>query len=418
MDIKMNVDGTIGKKMKLGFNYDTQATFDFDRKIKLEYDTEAFSEDDIIKKLEAGNVSLPLRSSLIQGAQSLFGLKTELQFGKLRLTGIASQQKSKNESLNIQNGSSVQEFEVRPDEYDENRHFFLSHYHRDTYESTLSNLPYLNTPFRINNIQVWVSDDRADYQQNSTQVCFITDLAEPNEERFSNPTAMYETLPNFPAVYIGADGNRLPDNNVNTLYRNQTGNGIVDDENVRRKDNTSTLLKGGQYGLTQTRDFEVQRGRLLSRAEYSFTPELGFISLNVRLKPNQVLGVSYDYFYTENCDTLYSVGELSQDAIFSDTNEDGEVEPSSVLFVKMLKSSNQRIDDPNWDLMMKNVYPLRTNTLDQNDFEFDIFYEDDQNGTVVKFLPFAGAEDKPLLNLFQLDRFYGFPSVGAIWFVY
>ncbi len=409
MDIKMNVDGTIGKKMKLGFNYDTQATFDFDRKIKLEYDTEAFSEDDIIKKLEAGNVSLPLRSSLIQGAQSLFGLKTELQFGKLRLTGIASQQKSKNESLNIQSGSSVQEFEIRPDEYDENRHFFISHYHRDTYERTLSNLPYLNTPFRINNIQVWVSDDRADYQQNSTQICFISDLAEPNEDRFSNPDAMYEVLgPIFPDVYLGADDLRLPDNNVNTLYRNATGNGLVDDENARRKDMTSSILKGGQYGLTQTRDFEVQRGRLLSRSEYSFNPELGFISLNVRLQPNQVMGIAYDYFYTENCDTLYSVGELSQDAVFSDTNEEGEVEPTSVLYVKMLKSSNQRVDNPNWDLMMKNVYPLRTNTLDQNDFEFDIFFEDDANGTLVKFLPFPGAESSPLLNLFQLDRLNSF----------
>ncbi len=408
MDIKMNVDGTIGKKMKLGFNYDTQATFDFDRKIKLEYDTEAFSEDDIIKKLEAGNVSLPLRSSLIQGAQSLFGLKTELQFGKLRLTGIASQQKSKNESLNIQNGSSVQEFEIRPDEYDENRHFFLSHYHRDTYERTLSNLPYLNTPLRINNIQVWISDDRADYQQNSTQVCFISDLAEPNADKFSNKEAFYEPLgPIFPDVYIGADGLRLPDNNVNTLYRDG-GNGIVNDQNVRRKDMTSSLLKTSPYNLTQTRDFEVQRGRLLSRSEYSFTPELGFISLNVRLKPNQVLGVAYEYFYTENCDTLYSVGELSQDAVFSDTNEEGEVEPASVLFVKMLKSSNQRIDNPNWDLMMKNVYPLRTNTLDQNDFEFDIFFEDDANGTLVKFLPFEGAESTPLLNLFQLDRLNSF----------
>jgi len=403
MDIKMNVDGTIGKKMKLGFNYDTQATFDFDRKIKLEYDTEAFSEDDIIKKLEAGNVSLPLRSTLIQGAQSLFGLKTELQFGKLRLTAIASQQKSQNESLNIQNGSSVQEFEIRPDEYDENRHFFLSHYHRDTYENTLSNLPYLNTPFRVNNIQVWVSDDRADYQQNSTQICFITDLAEPNEENFSNPNPMYEVQSPFPAVYEGANDNPLPDNNVNGLYEL-----ITDDENVRRKDMTSTILKGGEFGLTQTRDFEVQRGRLLSRSEYSFSPELGFISLNVRLKPNQVLGVSYEYFYVENCDTLYSVGELSQDAIFSDTNEEGEVEPASVLFVKMLKSSTQPVSDPNWDLMMKNVYPLRTNSLDQTDFEFDIFYEDDQNGTVIKFLPIEEARTTPLLNLFGLDKLNSF----------
>jgi len=141
MNIRMNVEGNIGDKLNLGFNYDTQASFDFDRKIKLAYDSEQFSEDDIIKTIEAGNVSLPLRSNLIKGNQSLFGLKTELQFGHLRLTAIASQQRSQQESQTIQNGATVQEFELTPDEYDENRHFFISHYHRDIFEDALSNLP-------------------------------------------------------------------------------------------------------------------------------------------------------------------------------------------------------------------------------------------------------------------------------------
>ena len=141
MDIKMAVDGKIGDKLDLGFNYDTNASFDFDRKIKLAYDSEKWTDDDILKKVEAGNVSLPLRSNLIQGAQELFGIKTELQFGHLRLTGILSQQRSRQESIQIENGATIQQFELRPEDYDENRHFFLSHYHRETFERSLSTLP-------------------------------------------------------------------------------------------------------------------------------------------------------------------------------------------------------------------------------------------------------------------------------------
>src|SRR5690606_25684368 len=109
MDIRMNVTGKIGEKLNLSMNYDTQATFDFDNQMKIQYDSEAFSEDDILKKIEAGNVSMPLRGSLIQGSQSLFGIKTELQFGKLYLTLLASQQKSRRQNLQIQGGAQVQE---------------------------------------------------------------------------------------------------------------------------------------------------------------------------------------------------------------------------------------------------------------------------------------------------------------------
>ncbi|MEM9259281.1 MAG: cell surface protein SprA, partial [Bacteroidota bacterium] len=141
MDIQMNVTGQIGDKLKLNTNYNTGATFNFDNQIKLDYNSEAFSEDDILRKIEAGDVSLPLRGSLIEGAQSLFGLKTELQFGHLKLTAIASQQRSQREKLTIEGGSQLAEFEVYADEYEENRHFFLSHYNRSVYEEGLQNLP-------------------------------------------------------------------------------------------------------------------------------------------------------------------------------------------------------------------------------------------------------------------------------------
>lgn len=406
MNIQMNVDGSIGDKLKLGFNYDTQASFDFDRRIKLEYDSELFSEDDIIKKIEAGDVSMPLRSNLIQGAQKLFGLKTELQFGHLRLTALASQQRSEQESLTIEGGSLIQEFEVRPTEYDENRHFFLSHYHRDNFEKAMLGLPVLESQMNIVNVEVWIENVRNDNATTSSQIVALADLAEFDLDKYHN-----DMSPDLP-VSIGSliASNRvddqdeaLPDNGVNTLYEK-----LQVDEDTRLKNNTSANLQS-QYGMTQTRDFEIFRGRKLSASEFSYHPQLGFISLNIRLRPDQVLAVSYEYNYVFCNDELFKVGEPadvgSRSSIIENENNgnvDVEVESDKVIYTKLIKSSIQRVNLPSWDFMMKNVYPLGASQINSEDFKFDIFYEDNSDGSIDRFLP--DDNSTPLLTLFGLDK--------------
>jgi len=400
--IRMNVDGAIGKKLKLDFNYDTQASFNFDRIMKMAFDSDAFSEDDIIKKIEAGNVSLPLRGNLIKGPQSLFGIKTELQFGNLRLTGILSQQRSRSNNLKIQNGSNVTEFEIYPDEYDENRHFFLSHFNRENYEKALSSLPYINTSFQIAQIEVWVSDDRPEFQRNSTMLAAIADLAEPERDKFtSNSMRIIENC------RAESKGRCLPTNSANNVY-----NKILDLDGVEDVDKVSRVLKT-ELALEQSRDFEIFRGRKLAPSDYTYHPKLGFISLNSRLRPNQVLAVAYNYYYTDKCDTLFQVGQISASSIqFGDQTIPPGVDPDSVNvespklhFVKLLKPINQNTTSPLWDLMMKNVYPLRSNQLNPQDFEFDIFYENDLvDAALLKYIPEPGLKNFPLLQIFNLDR--------------
>lgn len=399
--IRMNVDGKIGKKLDLDFNYDTQSSFNFDRQMKMAFDSDAFSEDDIIKKIEAGNVSMPLRGNLIQGAQSLFGIKTELQFGRLRLTGLVSQQRSRANNIRLENGQQEQEFIITPNKYDENRHFFISHYNRETYEENLSNLPYIGTSFQIAQIEVWVSDDRPEFQDNSTMVAAIADLGEPGTENFTSD-------PSFTRVNCNAVDNDnmdnprcLPRNEANDVYEKLTRTrGINDIDRVARE------LESPTIGLVRTRDFEVFRGRRLSPSEFTYHPQLGTISLNMRLRPNQVLGVAYNYFFTSNCDTVYQVGQISlnatQPARQTDTTR---VEPPKVHFVKLLKSTNQITTSPMWDLMMKNVYNLGVGQLSADDFEFDIFFEDDlTDGSFKKFIPDPTLNRVPLLQLFNLDN--------------
>ena len=382
MNIQMNVTGKIGEKLNLNTNYNTNATFDFDNQIKLNYNSDLFSEDEILKKIEAGNVSLPLRGTLIQGAQSLFGLKTELQFGRLYLTAIASQQQSQQENIQIEGGAQLQEFEVKADEYDENRHFFLTHYNRETFEFALGNMPQIRSLFKIENIEVWITNDRNEVD-NVRDIVAFADLGE--SERLT--TESVNPNPNGPTDFRG---NPLPDNSANDLYGR-----LLNNPGVREIDQAVSVLQSGQFQMQQSTDFEKIAARKLRPSEYNIHPELGYISLNVNVQPDQVVGVAFQYSYNGK---NYKVGELS-------INQESTEPDSSlnVLFVKMLKSTTQRTTDPSWDLMMKNIYSIGAFRVDRNDFQLNVFYEDPGQGDK-RFLPETNLAGQPLLRVFNLDQ--------------
>jgi hypothetical protein len=206
--IQMNVAGSVGEKLKITTNYDTEATFAFENQVKVEFTGD---EDDIVQKLEAGNVSLPINSSLITGAQSLFGLKGQFQFGKLTLTGVFSEQRSQTSSMNIQGGATTTEFEIWGDQYEANRHFFLSHYFRDNYEAFLENAPLITSPVQITKVEVWVTNNRQNTQDVRNIVAFM-DLGE-NRRR-----AYRVNRPSGPDIFgPGATNGNFPDNQVNLL---------------------------------------------------------------------------------------------------------------------------------------------------------------------------------------------------------
>ena len=384
MNIQMNITGKIGDKLNLATNYNTNATFDVDKQvIKLNYNSDLFNEDEIVKKIEAGNVSLPLRGSLIQGAESLFGLKTELQFGHLRLTAIASQQRSQRKNIQTQGGSQVQEFEVRADQYDENRHFFLSHYNRSAFEPALENLPQIRSLFKLENIEVWLTNDRNEVD-NVRDIVALADLGEP--EILVNPTAVPVQTAFAPKDLTGKP---LPDNSSNNLY-----NRVISDPRIRQIDNAVSILQS-EFKLNQSRDFEKVSARKLRPSEYNVHSELGFVTLNINVQPDQVVGVAYQYSYNGK---TFKVGELANNS--ENTKPDSSL---TVLFVKMLKSTTQTTDVPTWDLMMKNIYPIGAVQIDQNEFRLDIFYEDPGKG-LKRFLPETNLAGRPLLRVFNVDK--------------
>ena len=402
MGINMSAQGKIGEKLNLNFNYNTQATFDLENQMKLHYDTKGFSEDEILQNIEAGNVSMPLRSNLIKGAQNLFGIKTEMKFGHLRTTLVASQQRSKQQQLSLKGGSTIQTFEKPIDEYDENRHFFLSHWNRAQFEPSLKCLPVPLSLFTITRMEVWITNDRqlaGGVQPNGgggvRDIVALADLGEPDTVGLLKDEFL---IPMLPGTQKDIKGAGLPDNNNNGLYPRILDdlNGSTGDTLLRRSDKVVSLLRN-QYGMKQIRDFEKVQARILSTSEYSFNEQLGFISVNLNVQPDQVLGVAVEYTYNGQ---PHKIGEFSSEVRTGDTLN------QNVLFVKMLKSTTANVKLPIWDLMMKNVYSIGSVNVDPNEFRFDIFYEDPGKGQK-RFLDRPvmppSIRSKPLLQVFNLD---------------
>ena len=398
MNINMSVQGKIGEKLNLNFNYNSKPTFDFDNQMKIQYDPTQFTEDDIIQNIEAGDVSLPLKGTLIQGAQSLFGIRLDTKWGKLKLSTIIAQQKSDREELVVQGGAQFQEYEVYADEYEENRHFFLSHYNRNVFEESLVDLPVIRNVFKLERVQVFLTDDRNTQPDRLVDIVAFADLGEA--ERITN-TDNIRGYPNRNTDYLNRS---LPDNTANDLFDDATN-----DPRTRQIQNAVFALQNPPFNMQQSRDFEKVSAVILTEGrDYTVNPELGFVSLNYPVQPDHVVGISYQYSYNGE---IFQVGEFSNKVppvtFGAQTGNDPDQDTTrnqTVVFTKMLKSATQRVDLPLWDLMMKNVYNIGAYNVNPDDFQFSIFYDEPGIGEK-QFLPAeTKVFDTPLISLFNLDR--------------
>ena len=371
-DMQMNINllAQIGDKMKLQISNNTKATFDYQNMQKLDY---SGKEDEMLKKIEAGNISFPLKSNLISGVQSLFGIKTQLQFGKLWVTGVMSQQKSQRKSLTIQGGSQAAQFAIKADNYEENKDFFLSQYFHDNYNKAVKDFPVINSQITINRVEVWVTN-RTGTVTNVRNVLGFMDMGEAN--------------PYEPNLYNANSGvrNGLPDNGSNRLYTE-----LVQNPNGRVQ--SGAINSALSLGLTQGIDFEPTTARQLAPTEYSFNSQLGYIMLNTQLNSDDVLGIAYRYTYRGK---VYQVGDFAEDLPPDSTNP-------KVIYLKLLKGTSQRPSLPIWKLMMKNVYSLGSFGVSRDQFTLNIDYQDPGGGEK-RFMPEGKYEGTTFLTLLNLDR--------------
>ncbi|MBC7389161.1 MAG: cell surface protein SprA, partial [Opitutaceae bacterium] len=154
--ISFNMVGKVGERLTIRANWDTKATFDFDNNIKIEYKA---LEQDIIKRIELGNVSMPTNSALITGAQNLFGVKAQLQFGRLSMTTVVANQRSKVDEIVIPGGSAGpgKDYEIKANQYDDLRHFWLGQFFRKNYDKWLQSSPFVTSGVQINRVEIYVT---------------------------------------------------------------------------------------------------------------------------------------------------------------------------------------------------------------------------------------------------------------------
>ncbi len=374
--IQMNVIGKIGEKLKLTTNFNTEATFNFENDMKLEY---TGFEDEIIKKIEVGNVSLPLNGTLITGSQSLLGIKTQLQFGRTTFTGVLSQQRSTTSEVEVTGGAQTSEFDIYADQYEANKHFFLSHYFKDNYNTALANLPFINSPINITKVEVWITNKTGE-TENSRNIISFLDLGETsgNLQNTSFTTSL---------------GGSFPDNDqANDMYQHLLSqfSGIRDVNQVNNElsipSNLSINFIGGQ-------DFEkLERARKLKETEYTLHPQLGYISLNQALNNDEVLAVAFQYTIGNQ---VYQVGELTST---------GPNAPDA-LIVKLLKGTTFSPSLMNWELMMKNIYALGAYQMSSNEFVLDVIYENtEESGGLTNYIPEGTVNGIPIIKLLNLDN--------------
>ena len=387
--IQASVQGKVGTKLNFNLTYNTEASFAFDQQnLKLNYKGE---EDDIIQSIEAGNVTMDLPSSLIRGSKALFGIKTNLKFGKFRIQALVSQQNSQAQTVSSKGGAQMTKFDIAGDNYDENRHFFLSHFFRDNYEKAMSSAPYISSGVTINKIEVWITNKRGNYDQARNIVAFV-DLGENNRHTQLN---------------WSGSASAAPDNKANGLYTELQGLYAQTGYNFRLLDQTSTAL-GMLYDQSSTAltggvDYEkVESARLLTSGEYTLNSALGYISLKSALNQDEVLAVAYEYSYNGQ---VYQVGEFSTDQ----TQDSSSVRSGNMpaVALKLLKSTANAPTvkgHGTWDLMMKNIYSLGATSINSEKFELYVTYRNDSIGTDMQYLNEGPINGKQLIRVMNLDR--------------
>jgi cell surface protein SprA len=414
--ISMSLQASVGTRLQVNAEYDTESTFDFQNQVKMDYTP---TEDDIIQKIEVGNVNMPLNSTLIQGSQSLFGVKTQLQFGKTTITGVFSELNSERQSVNIQGGATVREFDKFALDYDENRHFFLSQFFRDQYDEALQNYPFINSRIQITRVQVWITNrtNNTETISDSRNIVALQDLGESDPDKIGlffdnigNPIA--PPIPNF---LLNPNGR--PDNANNAFNPEGINGGANSILNNQIRD-IATIQQG--FGVadpfvSEGRDYAIlENARELQPNEFFLNTQLGYISLNQRLNNDEILGVAFEYTTTDG--RVFRVGEFANGGppgteTQENTEEQGEqIALNQNLIVKLLKSPVTIVQEPIWDLMMKNFYSLGANGLEQDGFRFNILYADPQPVNFIIQAPGGttplpdDVDENNLLQVLDLDR--------------
>ena len=376
-ELNLNVAGTIGDKLAINVNYDTQSQFDFENQVSLVY---TGYEDDIIQRIEAGNVFLQTPATLIRGGQRLFGVRTDLQFGPLALTAVASQQDAESVDRVFEGGTDTQTFRIAPYDYEDATHFFLGYAFHNWWDRAhrQPNTPTLPPGLtRIVGVEVWKHEPGLVTSTNenveTTWAVALADLAEPaavlaGGEAYLGP--FNQATGRYPGENDLPGGARLPDAALDQ-YSDAYLRTLRTNGSTATVATVNTRLGGVERELPAAGAFanNVFR-RLRDGVDYTADLELGWISLTGRLAEGDLLAVAYQY---EAVDAAGQTRSVTVGDFGNPVQSAGPTGGRTVL--KLLRADNPTPASPLWDLTLRNVYRTGGRSLAEPNFSLGVTFE-------------------------------------------
>ncbi|WP_310682322.1 cell surface protein SprA [Aliifodinibius sp. S!AR15-10] len=324
--LKLNIQGTIGDKLSIQTDWDTEREFDFMNRLNIVYQG---YEDEIIQRLEMGNVSMETGNTLIRGGSSLFGVKSVAQLGALEVTSVLSQQEGEGNTQTITGGAQEQDISIRPADYENDTHFFLDFFTRQQFEQNMSNPQQLGQALQLSEVKVWILRESTQSFDGERQAIAMVDLGV-----VQNPDSSYAP-PND-------DLDSFPEDTLDQ-YRDPAVGVSAADFGVE----PSEFVEGYFIPLQEGADYELNR-------------PLGYLSLKRNLGSRQALAISFKYLNPQTGETV-TVGDVSQGG-------------GNRIFLKLIRPQNVTTTNSAWDLMMKNIYSLGVSNVSQDGLEVDISY--------------------------------------------
>ncbi len=339
--VQISVNGTIGDKLSISADWNTERTFEYENMLKIKY---TGYEDEMIQSIEAGNVSLQT-SSLVGGSEALFGLKAQFKFGPLSLIALASQKKGEVTEMSVSGGSKTNTFELNAYDYSQN-HFFVNDAYADT--SQVFNMFYnyyakpvgeVKSFYTINDIQVWKT---------------YNGLTSPSE-RTGN-------------AFI-----ELPERRKGELY----------DYN-RYRDSTILSVPG-------EKEIKGRFIKLEENIDYTVQKQTGYISLKTGVNSSDAIAVAYRI--------AGPTASTDDDVYYGEFLDDVKSDTSAILVLKLVKPSNlQPLFKRAWSYQLRNIYSIKGMDVKKEGFKFDIFYKIEGQDPVNNY---NGVK---LLEAFGLDK--------------
>ncbi len=325
-NLQLNIQGTVGDKLTISTDWDTERAFDYQNRLHIAYEG---YEDEIIQSVELGNVSMQTGNTLIRGSGSLFGIKSVADLGALRLTSVLSQQKGESRAETITGGSQERQINIRPADYENDRHFFIDFYTRQEFERSMANPQQRLQTLQISEVNLWLMRDQVQAEEGARQAVALTEYG----------------------VVQNPDGSYAPPDNRFDRFDQQEIEGLRD---------PSIGVSASDFGLEDPRDFEEGYfTRLEEGVDYRIDPASGFVSLERTLGSRDVLAISFTY-----------VNELGETVSVGDVNQGG----SGRIFLKKLRASNQSTDHKAFPLTMRNIYSLGATNLTRDHLDIELQY--------------------------------------------